>query len=263
MSNSWIDASEPAYASASASADPAAGLAATSHAGTGTFAGDTGQLPLETRRVLVQLLLGPSIDATRQRHLWPVLLRDEAMLRSRLHDLFLELVVDADQQVAFTRQVVAEDIDAPVLLRKAHLTFLETALVLFLRQRLTQADAAGERAVVSHEDMQAHLNVFERVANPDQARFGRQVIGAIEKAKKLSLIRPLPGGQQRFEVSPTLKLLFPAEAIQQLTRTYLALLRGDAPGQAAVFADTGADVDADADTDNDTDNDSDQAGRLR
>jgi len=203
----------------------------------GTFAGDTGQLPLETRRVLVQLLLGPSVDATRQRHLWPVLLRDEAVLRSRLHDLFLELVVDSDQQVAFTRQVVAEDIDAPVLLRKAHLTFLETALVLFLRQRLTQADAAGERAVVSYEDMQAHLSVFERVANPDQARFGRQVVGAIEKVKKLSLVRLLPGGQQRFEVSPTLKLLFPAEAIQALTKTYQTLLNGGAQPHATVDVD--------------------------
>lgn len=243
MPNSWIDRSEPAAAFAA----PEMELAESGPGGTGTFAGDTGQLPLETRRVLVQLLLGPSIDATRQRHLWPVLLRDEAMLRSRLHDLFLELIVDSDQQVAFTRQVVAEDIDAPVLLRKAHLTFLETALVLFLRQRLTQADAAGERAVVSYEDMQAHLNVFERVANPDQARFGRQVIGAIEKVKKLSLVRLLPGGQQRFEVSPTLKLLFPAEAIQQLTRTYVALLSGDARGQTAVFADS--------DTDDDSDND--------
>lgn len=203
----------------------------------GTFAGDTGLLPLETRRVLVQLLLGPSIDATRQRHLWPVLLRYEGVLRSRLHDLFLELVVDTDQQVAFTRQVVAEEIDAPVLLRKAHLTFLETALVLFLRQRLTQADAAGERAVVSYEDMQVHLGVFERVANPDQARFGRQVVGAIEKVKKLSLVRLLPGGQQRFEVSPTLKLLFPAEAIQALTQTYQALLIGGAQPQAAADID--------------------------
>jgi hypothetical protein len=184
----------------------------------------------------VQLLLGPSIDAARQRLLWPVLLRDEAVLRSRLHDLFLELVVDTDQQVAFTRQVVADDIDAPVLLRKAHLTFLETAVVLFLRQRLTQSDAAGERAVVSYEDMQAHLAVFERVANPDQARFGRQVVGAIEKAKKLSLVRLLPGGQQRFEVSPTLKLLFPAEAIHALTQTYLALLSGGGQAQASLEA---------------------------
>jgi hypothetical protein len=181
MSNSWTDPAD--YLSAAASAVEAS--AETSVQGgvsvNGTFAGDTGQLPLETRRVLVQLLLGPSIDATRQRLLWPVLLRDEAVLRSRLHDLFLELVVDADQQVAFTRQVVAEDIDAPVLLRKAHLTFLETALVLFLRQRLTQADAAGERAVVSYEDMQAHLGVFERGANPDQARFGRQVVARSKK----------------------------------------------------------------------------------
>ncbi|MFO1218116.1 MAG: DUF4194 domain-containing protein [Burkholderiaceae bacterium] len=202
--------------------------------GGASFAGDTGGLPLDTRRVLVQLLLGPSIDATRQKRLWPVLLRDEMVIRSRLHELFLDLVIDADQQVAFTRQVVAEDIDAPVLLRKSHLTFLETALVLYLRQRLTQADAAGERAVVSWEDMQSHLAVFERVANPDQARFGRQVIAAIEKAKRLNLVRLLPGGQQRFEVAPTLKLLFPAEAIQALTYTYQAVLAGG--GRAAMAA---------------------------
>jgi hypothetical protein len=233
MSNSWIDPADTGAASPPSAEGLGEGLPSVN----GTFAGDTGQLPLESRRVLVQLLLGPSIDATRQRNLWPILLRDEAVLRSRLHDLFLELVVDTDQQVAFTRQVVAEDIDAPVLLRRAHLTFLETALVLFLRQRLTQADAAGERAVVSYEDMQAHLGVFERVANPDQARFGRQVVGAIEKVKKLGLVRLLPGGQQRFEVSPTLKLLFPAEAIQALTQTYQALLNGGAQEQATVDID--------------------------
>jgi hypothetical protein len=85
--------------------------------------------------------------------------------------------------------------------------------------------------------MQAQLGVFERAANPDPARFGRQVTGAIEKAKKLSLVRLLPGGQQRYEVSPTLKLLFPAEAIQALTRTYQALLAGDSKGLALVPAD--------------------------
>lgn len=222
--------------------------AAASAPGSGAcFAGDSGALPLDTRRLLVQLLLGPSVDATRQRRLWPVLLRDEAVLRARLHELFLDLVVDAEQQVAFTRQVVADDIDAPVLLRKSQLTFLETALVLFLRQRLTQAEADAERAVVSADDMQAHLAVFERVANPDQARFGKQVAAAIEKVKKLNLVRLLPGGQKRFEVSPTLKLLFPAEAIQALALTYRAVLDGTAPGQAALLADDDGHDDADDD----------------
>ena len=191
------------------------------------FAGDQGQLRLETRRVLVQLLLGPSVDARRQSRLWPVLLRDQGILRSRLHEMFLELVVDAEQQVAFTRQVVAEDIDAPILLRKANLTFLESALILFLRHRLTQADTAGERAVVSLDEMLEHLSVFERTSNADRARFEKQKANAVEKAKKLSLVRSLPGAEKRFEVAPTLKLLFPAEAIQELTRTYQALARGE------------------------------------
>jgi len=188
------------------------------------FPGDLGRIPHETRRVLVQLLLGPAVDGRRQGNLWAVLLRDESVLRERLHELFLELVIDHDQKVAFTRQVVAEDIEIPVLLRRAHLTFLESVLILFLRQRLTQADTHGDRAVVSWLEMVEHLSVYERTGNADHARFDKQCQSAIEKAKKLSLIQKLRGADDRFEVSPTLKLLFPAEEIQALTRTYLGLL---------------------------------------
>lgn len=188
-----------------------------------TFRGDTGTLAVDTRRVLVQLLLGPSVDARRQSRLWPVLLRDEEVIRSRLHDLFLEIVIDHEQQVAFTRQVTSEDLEVPILLRKASLTFLETALLLFLRQRLTQADAQGERAVLSLTEMQEHLSVFERENNPDQAKFDRQVINAVDKAKKLSLLQRIRSSDERYEVSPTLKLLFSAEEIQQLARTYATL----------------------------------------
>ena len=66
-----------------------------------------------------------------------------------------------------------------------------------------------------------------------QARFSRQAASAVEKAKKLNLVRPLAGGEQRFEVSPTLKLLFPAEEIQALTRSYRALADGSAALPAA------------------------------
>jgi hypothetical protein len=196
-----------------------------------TFRGDTGGLPIDTRRVLVQLLLGPSVDARRQSKLWPVLLRDEAIIRSRMHDLFLEVVIDHEQRVAFTRQVVSEDLDVPILLRKASLTFLETALLLFLRQRLTQADAQGDRAVVSLEEMREHLSVFERDNNPDHAKFERQIVNAVDKAKKLSLLQFIRGSGERYEVSPTLKLLFSAEEIQDLTRTYATL--ACAPAAAA------------------------------
>ena len=41
------------------------------------FLGDSGELPLDTRRALVQLLSGPALDGRRHAKLWPVLLRDE------------------------------------------------------------------------------------------------------------------------------------------------------------------------------------------
>lgn len=194
------------------------------------FAGDTGELAMDTRRVLVHLLLGPALDAQRQTQLWPVLLRDEKVLRSRLHDLFLELVVDREQRVAFTRQVVDEAADVPVLLRKQALTFVQSALILFLRQQLTQADARGERAVVSQEEMREHLRVFEREGNADRAKFERQASGAVEKALQLNLIRRLRGEDDRYEVSPALKLLFPAEEILALTQTYERLAAAGATG---------------------------------
>lgn len=187
------------------------------------FPGDTGELRMDTRRILVQLLLGPSVDARRQSKLWPVLVQDEKVLRARLHELFLDLVIDHEQKVAFTRQVVSDQVDVPILLRKAPLTFIESALLLFLRQKLTQADAQGERAVVSVQEMQEHLSVFEKADNADRAGFDRKTVNAVEKAKTLSLLRKLGRNEERYEVAPTLKLLFSAEEIQGLMRTYAAL----------------------------------------
>lgn len=202
------------------------------------FHGDTGQLPLDVRRVIVQLLLGPSLDSHRQSKLWPVLVRHEPVVRSRLHELFLELVIDHEQQVAFTRQVASDVTELPILLRKSKLTFIETALLLYLRARLTQADAQGERAVVSLNEMLEHLAVFERSSNQDRSRFKRQTEIAVEKVKKSSLLRLVHGTGDRFEVAPTLKLLFSADEVNQLMRHYDEMAREVARGGELPAGDT-------------------------
>lgn len=197
-----------------------------------SFEDDMGKLPLETRRALVQLLSGPLIDGRRHPKAWDVVLRDELALRSFLHELFLELVLDRDQQVAFLRQVSSTEVDIPILLRRNALSFIETALLLFLRQRLTQADTQGERAVLDLQEMLEHLKAFERSDNVDQARFSKQCDAAVEKAKKLGLVRKLANTEERFEVSPALKLLFPAEEIEMLRRAYEGALEGQNTGGA-------------------------------
>lgn len=183
------------------------------------FAGDTGVLPMDARRLLVRLLLGPSLDARRHEKLWQAFKVHETVLRSRLSDMFLELLVDHEAGVAFVRQVTSEEVDVPILLRRHSLSFLESVLLLFLRQKLTQGDVQAERAVVDSTEMQEYMRAYESSNNVDSSRFGRQMDSAIEKAKKLGILNKLPGSE-RFEVSPTLRVLFPVDAIKALTEAY-------------------------------------------
>ncbi len=191
------------------------------------FPGDLGQLPMDARRVLVQLLSGPSLDAKRHTKLWPVLSRHEALIRSRLAELFLELVLDRDMQVAFTRQADTGDLETPTLLRRTNLTFIDSVLMLYLRQQLTEAETQGLRAVVSATDMREQLGLYEQSVNTDRAGFDKRVNAAIEKAKKNSILSRIRDSDERYEVAPTLKLLFSAEQIGSLLRQYQSLLAED------------------------------------
>jgi hypothetical protein len=201
------------------------------------YPGDTGELPWETRRALVQLLAGPSLEARRHPKLWPVLVRDEAVIRRRLAELFLELVMDVDLKVAFTRQADVGDVDSPILLRRSPLTFLDSILLLYLRQCLTQADARGERAVVSADEIQEHLSLYQAAASTDRAGFAKRVHASIEKLKKSNMLQKIRASEDRFEVSPTLKLLFSAEEIQALTVLFKRMEAGEAVAAPALDTD--------------------------
>jgi len=192
----------------------------------GLFLGDAGELPLDTRRALVQLLSGPSLDSRRNPTLWPVLLRDEDIIRRRLADLFLKLDIDRDLQVAFTRQAEQNGFEFPTLLRRAQLTFVDSALLLYLRQQLAQAASRGERAVVSKDEIIDHLRMYEKTGNTDKAGFDKRVHASIEKIKTHNILQKIRSSDDRFEVSPTLKLLFSTEEIQALGKAYKDLAAG-------------------------------------
>lgn len=187
------------------------------------FAGDTGVLPLEVRRVLCQLVAGPSLDASRHAMLWPVLLRYETTLRSQLCELFLELVVDREAGVAFVRQADTGELDTPVLLRSLPLTFIDTVLLLYLRQQLLEGEAQGRRAVVEEAALIDALSVYEKNFSTDRAGFAKRVAAAIGKMRESHVLERLRGSDERYEVSPTLKLLFPAEDVQALAQVYREL----------------------------------------
>jgi hypothetical protein len=196
------------------------------------YAGDTGELPEPARRVLVQLLSGPSLEGRRHPRLWPALLQHRDKIRSRLAELFLELIVDTDRQVAFTRQADTGELEAPILLRRSPLTFLDSVLLLYLRGVLVEADTQGQPALVSLDEMIEQLRLYESAASTDRVGFEKRARAAIEKAKKNSLISSIRGSSDRFEVSASLKLMLGPEEVESLGRIYdrLAMTDGDAAG---------------------------------
>ncbi|KRG60441.1 DUF4194 domain-containing protein [Stenotrophomonas sp. W1S232] len=212
-----------------ASPDPVPDSKAAVPANGPLFLGDSGELGYDARRAACQLLAGPSVDAQRQPAQWAALLRNEAAIRSLLCDLFLELVMDRDAGFAFVRQADTGELEAPSLLRTAPLTFIESVLLLFLRQQLADADTRGERAVVEELQMVEAMSVYQKNVSTDQAGFAKRVAAAIGKMRENQLLSRLRGSEDRYEVSPALKHLFSAEDVAVLGETYRQLREGGTP----------------------------------
>jgi hypothetical protein len=186
------------------------------------FFGDTGELDVNARKALVLLCVGPSIDAIRSPEVWKDVISHESELRKRLNEMFLELIVDHEQEVAFAKQNYEAECNPPILMRKKPQPFMDSVLLLFLRKKLLEATAQGNRAVVDEMEMSDHLKAFQSNTG-DDAGYNRKCKAAIERIRKLQLLNQIKEGEPRFEISPTLKLIFPAEEIVRLEKRYQEL----------------------------------------
>lgn len=110
----------------------------------GLWEGDTGVLGEQQRRALLELIKGPYLSGVKSPALWSALLADEAGIRSRLDELFLELVLDRVGEFAFVRNVSTTQLMVPSAVRSAALTFLDTAMLLVLRQMLLAGEAESK-----------------------------------------------------------------------------------------------------------------------
>lgn len=182
---------------------------------------DTGQLAAASRKVLVQLVKGPYVQAERHREAWKVLLTDTPAIRSRLADLFLDLVLDETQGVAFVRNAPVPDGSAPQVVRTMALTFLDTAMLLFLRRELLRGSGA-QRVFIGRDEVYEHLNSYRSAESTDEAGFLKRINSSWTKMEKHSLLLPTGTGD-RYEISPILRLVFSPEQIRAVEEEYRRL----------------------------------------
>lgn len=196
---------------------------------TALWAGDTGMLGSESRRALAQIVNGPYLSAATKPNLWSALLSDERAIRSRLHDLFLDLVIDTDGGFAFVRNADSGDVERPSVVRSQNLTFIDTAMLLTLRQLLL-AGQGESRVIVGQGDVYEQLRVY-RAPDRDEPDFERRLNSAWRKFTGLGLLHTVGGADEgRVEISPVLRVLVGAEQVRQIAAEYERLA---ATGSAA------------------------------
>lgn len=196
---------------------------------------DRGRLPEETRRVLVQLLRGPYVRQASHPKLWAALVRDEQPVREALSNLFLELVVDTDLNLAFVRNATFDDVDVPRVIRSMPLTLLDTALVLHLRQLLLRGSDSSGRVFIGRDDIDDALAVYRSATNTDPATFAKRINSSVEKMKKGSVLLAT-SEPERFEVSPILAVVFDSAEVAAVTQEVRALADEVAARSTARYA---------------------------
>ena len=175
---------------------------------------DHGELDPATRRVLLSLIRGPYLRAEEQTKVWSALVRHEGVVRTRLADLYLDLVLDLDAGVAFVRNLEIDD--APKVVRAHRLTVLDTALVLFLRKRLLAGQGSAARTFVGRDEIEDQLRSYQRLVATDKKGFADRITASINKMTKNSVLLTA-GTEDRWEISPVLALVFGADEVAAVT----------------------------------------------
>lgn len=184
------------------------------------YDGDTGNLSFEQRQLMVTLLRGPYLTQAERPNLWQTLINSRSVIEASLANLFLSLIVDEELGVAFCRQADVGDLEAPQLLRQFSLSYLDSVLLLELRQRLLTAQSKGEKAVIAQETIEELLKTFDVSAKTNERQFKSHVNAVIKRLTARKLLKKLGDNTHLYEICLALKLIFNVEEIVALKKAY-------------------------------------------
>lgn len=185
-----------------------------------SFAGDRGTLAPEVRRVLVRLLQRRFLLADRHSDDWAVLMDNQQVIESRLHDLFVRLVVDPGRGVAYKQQVRAygaDGVDVPILLRDEAYTRAETLVLVYLRTVYQRESTAGEPSVrVDVEEIEQTVLTYFTAADGDIARRQKAIRAALSRLRQEGIVAE--ESENRFLINSLVEIVLSAERLRELSQ---------------------------------------------
>ena len=179
------------------------------------FAGDAGTLDADVRRVLVQLLRRKFLLAEKNPAQWRTLLENQQILESRLHDLFVRLVVDHDRGVAYKQQVRSVELDVPILLKDDPYNRAETLVLVHLRTVFQRERGTGETSArVDIEELEQSVLTYFDPNDHNQARGQQEVRNAVQRLVTEGLLTEESAG--RYRITPMVEVVLSTAKLAEL-----------------------------------------------
>ncbi|MFP1601391.1 DUF4194 domain-containing protein [Microbacterium sp. 2216-1] len=179
------------------------------------FPGDRGTLDPEVRRVLAQVLQKRFLSAEGNRAEWALLLEHQQIIESRLHDLYLRLVVDPGRGLAYKQQVRSDEFEVPILLKDLPYNRTETLVLVHLRTVFQRETAAGESAPrIDIEDVEQTVLSYLTDADGSTARQQRAIRAALDRLDREGVVDEETTG--RYRISSLVEVVLSAEKLAEL-----------------------------------------------
>lgn len=184
------------------------------------FDGDAGTLPEGARRALVRLIKEPYISAERNAADWQCVVECRPSIQSVLNDLFLDLVIDERNELAYTVTPDGVADDFPRLKQERKLTELQSLLVVFLRQQYASQTSSGAvKAWIDAEDIHAHLERLNS-GRLDTTKLAAAIDTAIGSMKGKRYLEKVDGEENRYRIMPIVESVFSLEKAITLLEEY-------------------------------------------
>ncbi|RKS70974.1 uncharacterized protein DUF4194 [Actinomadura pelletieri DSM 43383] len=181
------------------------------------FAGDTGTLDVDVRRVLVRLLKRRFLLAEKNQAQWRTLLENQQIIESRLHDLFVRLVVDHDRGIAYKQQVRSAELDVPILLKDDPYSRAETLVLVHLRTVYQRERGTGETSArVDIEELEQTVLTYFDPDDHNLARGQREIRNAVQRLVTDGLLVEESAG--RYRITPLVEVVLSTEKLAELNR---------------------------------------------
>ena len=153
---------------------------------------------------------------------WEQLLRYRGRLETYFNVLRLDLFIDEAEGYAYLRQrEESETEDFPRLMSRRTLSYPQTLLLVLLRKRLMEFEAAGDesRLVLSEADIIDLVRGYWDELETNERKREDQIVSGIKKLVAFQFLEELKGEKGRYAVRRIIKAYLPVEELLRIADT--------------------------------------------